>query len=222
MSWNYTLSYIKPQANSVESDLQSSCYEPSLVFRTTIFEVFVIGKEHSLVANQTAGTHQSSILLTLSTLGKISSRRHIEVVFLISPENRIWRFMHFFFSNGKLINWYMVLRQSLNVAPGSLQNFSLSLVLKWTDFYRISELLLQTLIQLYDEKSVHFWSSSKKRDYLKFYRLSDATFYDRTNIIYQFMCVVFKHTIFEVFVIGKEHSLVVNQTAGMHISHLFL
>ena len=27
----------------------------------------------------------------------------------------------------------------------------------------------------------------KKRDYLKFYRLPDATFYDRTNIIYQFI-----------------------------------
>ena len=51
-------------------------------------------------------------------------------------------------------------------------------------FYLISELVLPTLIQRYYKKSFHFWSSSKTRD-LKFYRLSDATFYDRINTIYQ-------------------------------------
>ena len=54
-------------------------------------------------------------------------------------------------------------------------------------FYRISELMLPTLIQRYNKKSFHFLSSSKTRDELKFYRLSDATFYDRINTIYQFI-----------------------------------
>ena len=36
-------------------------------------------------------------------------------------------------------------------------------------------------------KGVHFWSSSKTRDKLKFYRLSDATFCDRIDTIYQFI-----------------------------------
>ena len=31
-------------------------------------------------------------------------------------------------------------------------------------FYRISELMLPTLIQKYDKKSLNFWSSSKMRD----------------------------------------------------------
>ena len=40
-----------------------------------------------------------------------------------------------------------------------------------------------TLIQRYDKN--HF--ISVKRDQLKFYRLSGATFYDRINSIYQFI-----------------------------------
>ena len=32
-------------------------------------------------------------LLTLSTLGKIFSRRYFEIFFLFFPENRIWHFM---------------------------------------------------------------------------------------------------------------------------------
>ena len=32
-----------------------------------------------------------------------------------------------------------------------------------------------------------FWSSSRMREYLKFYRLSDATFYNCINTIYQFI-----------------------------------
>ena len=47
-------------------------------------------------------------------------------------------------------------------------------------FYHISELMLATLIQRYDKKSFHF-----KNEGLKFYRLSDATFYDYINTIYQ-------------------------------------
>ena len=41
------------------------------------------------------GTHFSSmnISLTLSTLGKIFSRRHFEIFFLFFPINRIWHFM---------------------------------------------------------------------------------------------------------------------------------
>ena len=37
------------------------------------------------------------------------------------------------------------------------------------------------------EKSFHFRSSSKTEDQLKFYWLSDATFYDRINTKYQFI-----------------------------------
>ena len=51
-------------------------------------------------------------------------------------------------------------------------------------FYCISELMLPTLIQKYNKKSFHFWSSSKARDYLTFYKLSDATFYNRINTMY--------------------------------------
>ena len=47
--------------------------------------------------------------------------------------------------------------------------------------------MLPTLVQRYDKKSFHFQSSSKTRDSLKFYRLSDATFYDRIDTIYQFI-----------------------------------
>ena len=50
--------------------------------------------------------------------------------------------------------------------------------LKWNDFL---------WVQRYIKKSFHFWSSSKTRDLLKFYRLSDATFYDCINTIYQFI-----------------------------------
>ena len=43
--------------------------------------------------------------------------------------------------------------------------------------------MLATLIQRYDKNSFHF----KKRDSLKFYKLSGATFYDCINTIYQFI-----------------------------------
>ena len=49
-------------------------------------------------------------------------------------------------------------------------------------FYRISELMLATLIQRYDKTSFHF-----KNERLKFYRLPGATFYDCINTIYQFI-----------------------------------
>ena len=42
--------------------------------------------------------------------------------------------------------------------------------------------MLATLIQRYNKKSFHF-----KNDLLKFYRLSDATFYYLINTIYQFI-----------------------------------
>ena len=51
-------------------------------------------------------------------------------------------------------------------------------------FHRISELMLATLIQRYDNKC-HF--ISRTRDQLKFYRTSGATFYDCINTIYQFI-----------------------------------
>ena len=44
--------------------------------------------------------------------------------------------------------------------------------------------MLPILIQRYDKKIIPFLSSSKTRDYLKFYRLSNATFYDHINTIY--------------------------------------
>ena len=44
------------------------------------------------------------------------------------------------------------------MALDSLYNFTFSLsFLKWNDFYRISELMLSTLIQRYDQKSFHFF-----------------------------------------------------------------
>ena len=47
--------------------------------------------------------------------------------------------------------------------------------------------MLATLIPWYDKISSYFSSGSKTRDYLKVYRLSDATFYDHINTIYQFI-----------------------------------
>ena len=47
--------------------------------------------------------------------------------------------------------------------------------------------MLPKLIKRYDKKSFHFWTSSKTKDQLKFYRLSDDTFYDHINSIYQFI-----------------------------------
>ena len=52
-------------------------------------------------------------------------------------------------------------------------------------FYRISELMLATLIQRFDKKKNHF--VSRTRDQLKFYRLSGATFYDCTKTMYLFI-----------------------------------
>ena len=40
--------------------------------------------------------------LTLSTLGKIFSRQHIEIFFLFSPENRIGHFMQIVSSGDNL------------------------------------------------------------------------------------------------------------------------
>ena len=55
--------------------------------------------------------------------------------------------------------------------------------------------MLATLIQRYDKKSLNFLSSSRMRDYLKFYRLSGATFYDCINTIYQFIKYFFDNHI---------------------------
>ena len=54
-------------------------------------------------------------------------------------------------------------------------------------FYHIFELTLPTLIQRYDKNSFHFWFSSNMKDQLKFYWLSDATFYDHIIIVKQFI-----------------------------------
>ena len=50
-------------------------------------------------------------------------------------------------------------------------------------FYRISKLILATLIQRYDNKSFRLKNERK----WKFYRLSGATFYDCINTIYKFI-----------------------------------
>ena len=67
-------------------------------------------------------------------------------------------------------------------------------------FYRISELMLATLIQRYAKNRFIFWPSSETRDKLKFCRLSDATFYDRITSIYKFIkpfldknCLLFRN-----------------------------
>ena len=65
-----------------------------------------------------------------------------------------------------LINWYMVLIQTI-IKCGSWQPVKFQLVSCSRNemiFYRISELMLPTLIQRYDKKSFHFLSSSKPRD----------------------------------------------------------
>ena len=68
--------------------------------------------------------------------------------------------------------------------PGKIQFISHS----WNEmiFYCISELMLPTLIQRYNKKIILFLIQFQNQR-LKFYRLSDATFYDHTNTIYQFM-----------------------------------
>ena len=54
--------------------------------------------------------------------------------------------------------------------------------------YRISELMLVTLIQRYDKNQFILEPvNSRTRDMLKVYRLLGATFYDRINTIYQFI-----------------------------------
>ena len=50
-------------------------------------------------------------------------------------------------------------------------------------FYGISELVLATFIQRYDKN----YFISRTRGYLRFYRLSGATFYECNNAIYQFI-----------------------------------
>ena len=70
-------------------------------------------------------------------------------------------------------------------------------------FIRISDLILVTLIQRYDQKkSFHFLSNSRTRDLLKFYRLSEATFNDCISTIYQFIKPFLhnKMSIFETYV----------------------
>ena len=57
--------------------------------------------------------------------------------------------------------------------------------LKWNNFYCISELMLPTLMQRYDKKIISFLIQFRGK--LKFYRLSDAAFYERINTIYQFI-----------------------------------
>ena len=58
--------------------------------------------------------------------------------------------------------------------------------LRLNDFYHISELIQRlTLIQKYD--NISFLIQIKTERLTKFYRLSDATSYDRVNTIYQFI-----------------------------------
>ena len=71
------------------------------------------------------------------------------------------------------INWNIVLITI--IICGIWQRVKFQLVshfwtgskMKWF-FYHISELMLATLIQRYDKKSLYFWSSSRLRDYCPF------------------------------------------------------
>ena len=54
-------------------------------------------------------------------------------------------------------------------------------------FYRISELMLPTLILRYDEKNHFIFIQFKNAKVTDFHRLSDATCNDRFNTIYQFI-----------------------------------
>ena len=79
----------------------------------------------------------------------------------------------------------------INVASDSLYISAGVSFLNWIKnkmiFYRISELMLPTLNQRYDINHFIFLSSSKTRDSLKVYMLSNASFYDRIYTIYQFI-----------------------------------
>ena len=98
-----------------------------------------------------------------------------------------------------LKNSHFIIQESFNkliyaiktiVKCGIWQPVKFDLVSRsWNEmiFYRISELMLPTLIQIYDKKHFNFWSSSNTSDLMKFYRLSDAIFYDSINTIYQFI-----------------------------------
>ena len=51
----------------------------------------------------------------------------------------------------------------------------------------ISELMLSTLIQIYDKKNHFILIQFKTERLTEIYRLSDATFYDHINTIYQYI-----------------------------------
>ena len=83
-------------------------------------------------------------------------------------------------------NWHFIIQEKFNkliygiytiIKRDTWQPVKFQLVShSWNEmiFYRISELMLPTLIQRYYKKSFHFLSSSKTRDLLKFYRLSES------------------------------------------------
>ena len=113
-----------------------------------------------------------------------------------------WRITHKLLGSAFLKKWHFVIKERFNyliygvntiIKCGAWHSVKFRLVThSWNEMlffslnHCISELILPTLIQWYDKKSFHFWSSSKTRDKLKFYRLSDATFYDPVNTTYQF------------------------------------
>ena len=57
--------------------------------RPPVLSVFWFATGNRLASPKSCGRRVSLDVLTLSTLGKIFSRRHIEIFFLIFPENRI-------------------------------------------------------------------------------------------------------------------------------------
>ena len=90
---------------------------------------------------------------------------------------------------------------------------------KWNDFYRISEIMLATLIRRCDKKSFYFKNDRET----KFYRLSSATFYDCIHTIYQFIKPFLdnKMSILEGFGVFKPHFYIVKQEfTGVYIIFL--
>ena len=66
----------------------------------------------------------------------------------------------------------------------------LNWIKKCNEFYRISELMLVTLIQKYNKKIISF------HEELKFNSLSGSTFYDCINTIFQFIKSFLENKVF--------------------------
>ena len=77
--------------------IRYSCH-PNTTHNDMLSESFYIQNENI----NWAVLKNSKLILTLSTLGKICSRRHTEILFLLFPENKIWHFIQIFSNEDNL------------------------------------------------------------------------------------------------------------------------